>query len=103
MPSLLPRALLGFLAGALAVVTFHQGVVQILHAGGLTSAAAYSTAPVPPYGVPRVLNLCFWGGLYGVVLGLVRPRLSLPLWLGGVMLGIMAALIGMTLVAWIKG
>jgi hypothetical protein len=103
MPTPFPRALLGFLAGALAVVTFHQGMVQLLHAFGLTSSAAYSFAPVPPFGVPRMLNLCFWGGLYGVVLGLARPRLPAPLWLSGVVLGIIASLAGMTLVAWIKG
>jgi hypothetical protein len=63
----------------------------------------YPTDPIPPLGVPRILNLCFWGGLYGIVFGLALPRLTAPLWLCGLGLGIIAALVGLLVVPAIKG
>ncbi len=80
MPASLPaRAVLGFLAAALAVLTFHQGMILVLHftpVPGIQIAGwPYSLAPIPPLGVPQVLNLCFWGGLYGLAFGLIYPRL----------------------------
>ncbi len=103
MPALLIRMLLGFAAAVIAVLTFHQGTVWVLGSMGLAQGAIYSTVPVPPLGVPRIVNLCFWGGLYGAVYGLVWPRLTIPSWLSGLCLGILAALIGMFVVASIKG
>jgi hypothetical protein len=63
----------------------------------------YPTNPIPPFGVPLIVDLCFWGGLYGIVFGLLRPRFTLPLWLCGLVMGIVAALVGMFIVAPIKG
>ena len=97
------RAFLGFVAAAISVLTFHQGMIAALHTLGLTQFAAYRTTPVPPWGVPVIADLCFWGGLYGVVFGLLMPRFTLPLWLCGLILGIIAALVGMFVVAPIKG
>ena len=78
------RALLGFAAGVLSVLSFHQGMWAILHAAGLMPPAPYPTDPVPPLGVPRIANFCFWGGLYGAAFGLALPRLPrAPLWLWG--------------------
>jgi hypothetical protein len=59
--------------------------------------------PVPPFGVPRVVDLCFWAGLWGVPFGLLMPRFTWPLWLCGILLGIMAALVAWFVVAPIKG
>jgi hypothetical protein len=53
--------------------------------------------------VPRIINLCFWGGLYGVAFGLLLPRLRAPLWICGLVLGIIAALVGILVVPAIKG
>ena len=97
------RAFLGFIAAAISVLTFHQGMVEVLHGLGLAPFSAYSANPMPPFGVPLIVDLCFWGGLYGVVFGLLRPRFTLPLWLCGLILGIIAALVGMFVVAAIKG
>jgi len=100
------RALLGFIAAAISVLTFHQAMWEALHVlalPGLTMPAPYPTDPIAPWGVPRILNLCFWGGLYGIVFGLVLPRLNAPLWLCGLGLGIIAALVGLLLVPAIKG
>ena len=97
------RAFLGFVAGALAVLTFHQGMVTALHLAALTTGVAYRIMPVPPFGVPSVVSLSFWGGLYGALFGLMSPRLKLPLWLCGIGIGLVAALVSMIVVAPLKG
>lgn len=66
---------LGFAAGFLAVLLFHQPVIGILRTAGLGGNATYSLAPVPPLGVPRVISLAFWGGVWGMVFALLRPYL----------------------------
>ncbi|MEA2740736.1 MAG: hypothetical protein QOH05_4043 [Acetobacteraceae bacterium] len=100
------RALLGFVAAAISVLTFHQAMWEALHLlaiPGLGMPPPYPTDPIAPLGVPRILNLCFWGGLYGAIFGLLLPRLTAPLWLCGLGLGIVAALVGLSVVPAIKG
>jgi hypothetical protein len=97
------RAFLGFIAAAISVLTFHQGMVEFLHALGVSPFTAYRADPMPPLGVPLIADLCFWGGLYGLVFGLLLPRFTWPLWACGLILGIIAALVGMFVVAPIKG
>lgn len=98
------RAFLGFVAGALAVMTFHQGTVEFLHLVGLTPQAAYRVTPVQPFSIPLIVSLSFWGGVYGLLFGVLRPRFpAVPLWAAGLCLGIIAALVGMFIVAPIKG
>src|ERR1700757_1215048 len=64
----------------------------------------YPTDGVPPFGVPRIINLCFWGGVWSAVFGLVLPRLpAYPMWCLGLGLGIAAALVGLFIVPLIKG
>ena len=55
------RALLGFIAGFLATITFHQIALALLHAAHSTPRGAWSMQPVPPFGVPSVISLSFWG------------------------------------------
>ena len=75
------RAALGFAAAVLSVLTFHQGMWAVLHAAGVMPLAPYPTNPVPPFGVPLIASLCFWGGLYGLAFGLTLPRLPrAPMW-----------------------
>lgn len=98
------RALLGFCAAVLSVLTFHQGMWALLHAAGIMPPAPYPTRPTPPFGVPQIASLCFWGGLYGLVFGLILPRLPrAPMWLLGLGLGLLAALVGWFIVAPLKG
>lgn len=100
------RALFGFIAGALSVLTFHAGMWEALHVldlPGLGMRAPYPVSPVGPLQVPQILNLCFWGGLYGIVFGLALPRLRAPLWLCGLGLGVIAMLAGTFVVPAIKG
>ncbi|WP_149536681.1 hypothetical protein [Siccirubricoccus phaeus] len=98
------RALLGFVAAVLSVLTFHQGMWAVLYVLGMMPRAPYPMTPVPPLGVPLIVSLCFWGGLYGLVFGLALPRLPrAPMWLLGLGLGLLAALVGWFVVAPLKG
>jgi hypothetical protein len=97
------RAGAGFAAGAVSVLVFHQGMWALLHALGLMPPA-FPTAPVPPLGVPRIYDFCFWGGLYGAAFGLVFPRLpARGMWFLGLILGLIAELGALFLVPAIKG
>jgi hypothetical protein len=58
MPTLLNPALLGFVAAVISVLVFHQGMWELLHLIGLMPPW-YPTDGVPPFGVPRIINLCF--------------------------------------------
>jgi hypothetical protein len=98
------RALLGFVAAALSVLTFHQFTWALLYAAGLLPSAPYPIDPVPPLGIPRIVNACFWGGLYGAAFGLVLPRLPrAPMWLHGLGVGVLAVLVLWAVVLPLKG
>jgi hypothetical protein len=88
----------GFVAGALAVLVFHQGALLALHLAGLVAAPPWRLAPVPPFGVPAVLSAAFWGGVWGIALALLAPRLGrgAGYWLGALAFGAVLP----TLVAW---
>jgi hypothetical protein len=88
------RALLGFAAAVIATLVFHQGMWVALYGVGLMPRAPFPMEATGPWGVPKMVSLCFWGGLYGAVFGLVLPRLKAPVWLRGLVLGIIAALVG---------
>lgn len=57
-----------FVSGFLATLMFHQAVVALFWAIGLISAAPFNLSPTQPFGVPAVVSLAFWGGLWGVPL-----------------------------------
>lgn len=102
----IPRAVFGFAAGAAAVMTFHQGMWAALHLlsiPGLGMPPAYPMGPVPPWAVPRVVNLSFWGGLYGTGFGLLMPRMTAPPWFSGLLTGLIAVLVGFFVVPTVKG
>jgi hypothetical protein len=80
-----------FLAGFFSTLIFHQGLLAILHAAGATPRAAYSLDPVRPLGVPAVLSLAFWGGVWGILLWLVIAGAQGPrYWLLALLLGAVA-------------
>src|SRR6202012_6016741 len=63
MEKSLNRAILGFVAAVISVLVFHQGMWELLHLFGIMPRP-YPTDGVPPFGVPRIVNPCFWGGMW---------------------------------------
>ena len=97
---------LGFLAGAIAVLVVHQVMIIILTQFGMIRGTPYSMRPVPPFGVPTILNQMFWGGLWGMVFAAILDRLPArwPLVLVGLAFGVLGpVLFGWFVVAPIKG
>jgi uncharacterized membrane protein YagU involved in acid resistance len=75
------RVILGCIAGALAVLVFHQTTLQVLFWCGLAPQAAFRVANVAPFNAPMVLSITFWGAVYGGLYGLALPYLPrLMLW-----------------------
>ena len=103
MESATTRACLGFLAGAIAALVFHQGLSEIFDLLGIGRNAAFRLAATWPFGVPALVSLSFWGAMYGVVLSLALPRIRRPLWQLGLGLGLIAGLIALFVVCPLKG
>lgn len=60
--------LLSFIAGFFSTIVFHQGLLYLLTLAGIVQRQAWDMTAVPPLGVPSVLSLAFWGGLWGIAL-----------------------------------
>jgi hypothetical protein len=89
----------GFVAGFLATLLFHQTGLALLHGAGLAGDTAFSMQPVPPFGMPALVQLAFWGGVWGIAFALVeRPIGRCPggYWLGALLFGAVVP----TLVFW---
>ncbi len=67
--------LLGFVAGFLSVLTFHQGTIGIAHLVGWAPNPPYSTRSTSPLGVPQFISLAFWGGVWLTVFAAASTRL----------------------------
>ena len=68
-------ALRGFLSGFASTLAFHQGALWLLGQLGVLSRPVWSMAAVPPFGVPAVISLAFFGGLWGALFLLMFARL----------------------------
>ncbi len=106
--SLSPAAiLLGFVAGAIAVLTVHQSIVYVLASAKILPATsqAWSMATIAPFGIPKIANDVFWGGLWGALFAVVWPKIpGGALWLRGLIFGLLVALFSnWMLVPFIKG
>lgn len=99
------RLVIGFLAGALAVPTFHHAMIALLGAAGMIQPNLYSMRPIAPFGVPQILSQAFWGGLWGLLFTAVFTlRRDAKLLLMAVVFGAVALpLAGWFVVAPIKG
>lgn len=80
-----------FLAGFLSTLIFHQGLLAVLHWAGATDRKPYAVTPTPPFGVPAVISLAFWGGIWGILLWLaIRSAAGTAYWLLATVLGAVA-------------
>jgi hypothetical protein len=68
------RVLFGFIAGFLATLVFHQLTLWLLWGAGFAPLRPFSTAATKPFGLPVVLSLALWGGIWGILFSLVERR-----------------------------
>jgi hypothetical protein len=105
--TLLKTLALGFIAGFLATLIFHQGVWYVLYQIHFIppDRPPWPFDPVPPFGVPSVISKAFWGGLWGAALAPFLDRYRGPAyWLSWVLIGaVLLSLTGIYLVTSIKG
>jgi hypothetical protein len=106
--------LFGFIAGALAVLIFHQGSAFLLYHVGNDipavvaifgkAAAPFNMAPTKPLGVPAIASQCFWGGVWGAVLALILSRRAFPALAFSTIFGaVVLTVVAVTLVPYLKG
>lgn len=97
--------LFAFLAGFLSTLFFHQGLLALLHLTGVSPRAPWALHAVPPFGVPAVVSLAFWGGVWGVALWpLLRRTRGARHWAMAVALGaVLPSLVALLVVFPLKG
>jgi hypothetical protein len=95
MQGTIGRIVLGFVAGAIAVVIVHEGIIYLLGTAGYIPNRAWSMTPaIPPWGVPRVVNNVFWGALWGALFGLISAGLPGGMsWLKGLIYGLLIVVV----------
>jgi hypothetical protein len=88
----------GFIAGFIATLLFHQPALATLAAVGFVKAGVYSMRATQPFGVPAVLSLSYWGGVWGLPFVALERRFpkGAVYWLCAFAFGAL----GPTLVAW---
>jgi hypothetical protein len=87
----LANLLKSFLAGFLSTLIFHQGLLAVLHGAGATDRKPYPVTSTAPFGVPAVISLAFWGGIWGILLWLaIRSAAGTTYWLLAIVLGAVA-------------
>jgi hypothetical protein len=99
------RAALAFLAGFLATLVCHQPVLWLFHALHWTERAPYVMTPVPPFGVPAVISLAFWGGVWGIIMiPLIARARGAAWWLAAAVFGaVFPTLVAAFVIAPLKG
>ena len=99
------RGLKWFAAGALAVPLCHQMVLLMLNAAGFIDRAPFGMEPTRPFGVPTLISLSFWGGVWGVLLMLLIGRMhGAGFWVAAMLAGAIApTLVAAFIVAPLKG
>jgi hypothetical protein len=58
---------IGFIAGFISTIVFHQGILEILFQLGIIPTAPYSMIATKPFAIPGFISLAFWGGVWGII------------------------------------
>lgn len=100
------RIVFGFIAGFIATLVFHQLSLWILVKLGVAPFAPFNMQATPPFGVPAMISLAFWGGVWGsafAIICTVFPR-GIGYWLTAFVLGgILPSLVALFVVLPLKG
>jgi hypothetical protein len=100
------KTLFSFIAGFLATLIFHQLALVLLWWAGVAPFAPFSMATTHPFGVPAVISLAFWGGVWGIVYGVAHNRFPANggYWAGAFLFGaIFPTLVALFVVLPLKG
>ncbi|MDD4976064.1 MAG: hypothetical protein PHY93_17040 [Bacteriovorax sp.] len=94
-----------FWAGFFATLIFHQGLFLILNKTGLVPFPAYNLTPTAPFGVPNVISLSFFGGIWGILLWtFIAKDRGRIFWIKSLIFGALApTLVAILIVLPIKG
>jgi hypothetical protein len=99
--------ILGFIAGALATLIFHQSAWYLLVQGGIVppDKPAWPMDAIPPWGIPSTVSKMFWGGLWGAVLALFLARVEgAAYWFAWIIVGALGpSLVAIYIVPLVKG
>lgn len=69
-----------FIAGFVATLVFHQGLFGLLYLTGISPRAPFNLAATEPLGIPQVVSLAFWGGVWAIALSPPLARLARARW-----------------------
>lgn len=79
---------LAFIAGFVSTLVFHQGLLALLYFTGAVPHAPYDLYAVPPLGLPAVISLAFWGGVWGAAIwSLLKHVGGAAYWVWAVVIG----------------
>ena len=97
--------IVGFVAGAIGVLVFHQGIILAMYLLDLLPSPPYSMKTTEPFGVPQLLSSMFWGGLWGIVLVwfMTTLRGANRLWVALLFGGVLPTLVAILVVTPLKG
>ena len=104
--SSLNRLLVGFIAGFLATLIFHQLTLALFRGVGVAAFLPYSWTPTDPFGIPAVVSLSFWGGVWGIIFALIHGRFprGAGYWVAAFLFGaILPSLVAFLVVLPLKG
>ena len=104
--SSLNRLLVGFIAGFLATLIFHQLTLALFRGVGVAAFLPYSWTPTDPFGIPAVVSLSFWGGVWGIIFELIHGRFlrGAGYWVAAFLFGaILPSLVAFLVVLPLKG
>jgi hypothetical protein len=82
----------GFIAGAVSALTFHAFAWWVFYLIGMQRLAPYPMIP-NGFGVPLILSLAFWAGIWGIVMVLIAPRIRQPFWVVCVIVSLAASVV----------
>ncbi|MEW6488269.1 MAG: hypothetical protein AB1578_10215 [Thermodesulfobacteriota bacterium] len=100
------RWLFAFLSGFLATLVFHQLTLAALWGAGIAPMGPFPMAPTRPFGVPAVISLACWGGVWGAAYGMLDRRFPRGggYWVAAFLFGaILPSLVALLVVLPLKG